>query len=197
MISSVIRGLPYGFFIRIALLLAALAFLQLAPAGASGAGENNKELESMYEADQSERKVWPSSQDAINVMNERDGKRRAAVMQMLSSGALKTAGDYFHAAMIMQHGDEPSDFMLAHELAVVAGFKGHSNGRWLAAASWDRLLQRLGRSQRFGTQYRRSGKDPWTMEPLDTGLPDSLRAEYGVPTLEESRKRLEKMNSTP
>jgi len=191
------RDIPYRFFIRIALLLAALAVLPLASAGASEAGGNNKELESMYEADQSERKDWPSSQDAINAMNERDRKRRAAVMQMLSSGALKTAGDYFHAAMIMQHGEEPTDFMLAHELAVVAGFKGHPTGKWLAAASWDRLLQRLGKAQRFGTQYRRIGNDPWTMEPLDTGLPDSVRAEYGVPTLEESRKRLEERNSKP
>jgi len=165
------------------------------PAALSTGGD--KELESMYEADQSERKVWPPSQDAINGIGERDRKRRAAVIQLLAAGALKTAGDYFHAAMIMQHGDEPSDFMLAHELAVVAGFKGHPKGRWLAAASWDRLLQRLGKAQRFGTQYRKTGKEPWTMEPLEKGLPDSLRSEYCVPTLEESRKLLEDMNSKP
>ncbi|GEM_PF-615982 len=156
--------------------------------------EDLQELARLYQADQDVRLKKPLDSDNIKTLIEQDRQRRVRVKEWVSAGALKTANDYFHAAMIMQHGEEPEDFMLAHELATVAGFKGNKTGRWLSAASWDRLLQRLGRGQRFGTQSCRTVDKPWTMEPLDTGLPDSVRREYDVPTLEESRRRLEERN---
>jgi hypothetical protein len=47
----------------------------------------------------------------------------------------------------------PDDYLLAHELCVVAIGKGEKRARWLAAASEDRFLMALKRPQRFATQY--------------------------------------------
>jgi hypothetical protein len=65
--------------------------------------------------------------------------------------------------------------------------------RWLAAATLDRYLQKVGQPQVFGTQYRRAGTPnaPWTMDPYDDQLPDSLRAIYCTPDRAESHHRLE------
>jgi hypothetical protein len=37
---------------------------------------------------------------------------------MYSSDELKTGADYWRAAMILQHGKAPEDFLLAHELCL-------------------------------------------------------------------------------
>jgi hypothetical protein len=116
------------------------------------------------------------------------------VTEIVRQGQLRTAEEYYHAAMVLQHGALPEEFLLAHELATVAGFKGHKGGRWLSAAALDRFLHALKRPQRFGTQYRRDGDGPWTQEPYDRSLPDAVRAEYGVPPLAEQGKPLEQLN---
>ena len=41
--------------------------------------------------------------------------------------------------MILQHGGGPEDYLLAHELCVVAIGRGEER-KWLAAASEDRFL---------------------------------------------------------
>lgn len=35
----------------------------------------------------------------------RDSQRREAVLALLRTAPLKTSGDYFHAALVMQHGE--------------------------------------------------------------------------------------------
>ena len=42
--------------------------------------------------------------------------------------------------MILQHGGEPEDYLLAHELCVVAIGRGEERAKWLAAASEDRFI---------------------------------------------------------
>lgn len=49
---------------------------------------------------------------------------------------------------------------------------------------------RIGRPQRFGTQYRSKGPDdPVRLYGVGPGATDGLRKELDVPTLEEARKR--------
>lgn len=167
--------------------------------------EDNKELNALYDADQAERKFFettPPSEwrpEVMLAMSQHDVLRRGLVRKLLAGESLATANDYLHAAMVMQHGDAPEEFLLAHQLATVAGFKGSVTGKWLAAASLDRYLMKIKQSQVFGTQYNNSGhvgsNAAWTMEPYDRTMPDALRREFGVPTLAESEKRLEGLRS--
>jgi hypothetical protein len=58
----------------------------------------------------------------------------------------------------------------------------------------DRFLHRLGRPQRFGTQYQRKDGGPWTQEPFDRSLPDAVRKEFSVPPLVELEKKTAELN---
>lgn len=155
------------------------------------------ELRALYEADQKARtgvdfgKLTPAEIDALASGDE---QRRARVLELARAGALATAADQFHAAMVLQHGDDPSHFLLAHVLATAAAISGHDAGKWLSAAALDRYLQRSGAPQVFGTQFQRPGA-AWTLEPLDAELlPDAVRAAFGVPALAEAKKRAAAMN---
>jgi hypothetical protein len=125
----------------------------------------------------------------------RDREREARVKALYEAGEIRTGSDHYHAAMILQHGHEPEDFLLAHEFCVVALAKGEPRARWLAAATEDRFLMKIGRPQRFGTQYRSSGPDdPVKLHEVGPGVTDGLRMELGVPTLEEARRREAEMD---
>ena len=50
------------------------------------------------------------------VVAPRDRARQSRVKVLFAANGLTTANDYYHAAMILQHGDAPEDFLLAHEL---------------------------------------------------------------------------------
>jgi hypothetical protein len=154
-----------------------------------------KELADLYKADQADRENWARlSPDEQSAVGARDEKRRQRVMEMVRASQLLTADDFYHAAMVLQHGAKPEDFLLAHELASVAAFKGRADAKWLSAAALDRFLQSVGRPQRFGTQFGTKDGSPWTQDPYDRSLPDAIRKEYGVPTLREQKLKLEEMN---
>ena len=155
----------------------------------------SQELAGFYQADQADRQnIQQLTPDQLSEIAARDEQRRARVMEMVGRGQLQSAEDYFHAAMVLQHGKEPEEYLLAHELATIAGFKDHKIGKWLSAATLDRFLHSLGRPQQFATQYRREENGVWTLEPLDRSLPETIRAEDGVPPLAEQSKRVEGMN---
>lgn len=145
------------------------------------------ELRRMFDEDQADR-----AEAAIDgpVLISRDRKRRARVKAMIEQGELHAGADSYHAAMILQHGQEPDDFLPAHELCVVAISKGDDRGRWLAAASEDRFLMNIGRPQRFGTQVRGGGPDgPVRLYRVDPAVTDGLRRAMDCPTLAEARQR--------
>ncbi len=111
-----------------------------------------------------------------------DAARRADTRKLLAAGALHTGSDYREAAFVFQHGDSPEDYLLAHTLAMVAVSKGEATAIWIAAATLDRYLQRIGQKQVFGTQYSMDPKSKWTQEPYDRDLvSDALRQQIGVP----------------
>ena len=94
--------------------------------------------------------------------------------ELYAAGSLKTGTDWLNAAFILQHGNEPDDFLLAHEMCIAAVAKGEDKARWLAAASEDRFLRQIGRPQRFGTQWE-PGDTPGTFKlaPTDPGVSDA------------------------
>lgn len=186
------------FALRMTLTTSWALILLLIPArGASGqASDVSRELAELYESDQADRQFSePPSPAQWAKIVERDEARRDRVMELVRAGALASADDYYHAAMVLQHGEGSEDVLIAHILATVAGFKGHDRGRWLSAAALDRYLHRTEEAQRLGTQYVRTEPDaPWSLGAYDDWLPDSIREEYGVRPLADQRAYVEQLN---
>lgn len=118
----------------------------------------------------------------------RDRVRRARMKALFKSGGMQTANDYYHAALVLQHGDAPEDFLLAHELCVAAMMLGKNDiaSGSLAAAAEDRFLMNIGRPHRLGTQYRSEGTGPLRLHTVDDGVTNGLHRLMGVPTLAEA-----------
>jgi hypothetical protein len=154
------------------------------------------ELERLYRDDQADRE-GDFDRIAWMEVRKRDAARRARVDQILARGGVRGADDYFHAAMVFQHGDHAASYRRARELALqaVALEPDHHGARWLAAAARDRELMELGKPQLYGTQFRRQGNGPWQLYPVDPSVTDEERARWDVPPLAEARKRAERMNA--
>jgi len=152
----------------------------------------NQELYQLYKDDQSERE---SGQYTFSD----DSKRKAKVEAMLKNGLVKSAKDYFHAAIIFQHGTTPKDFKKANYLALksVELDPGDMAAKWLSCASEDRYLRSIGEPQIWGTQFIKADSDSkWSLAPIDTtAVSDEERIKYGVPTLKELQEQLNLMNS--
>ncbi len=153
-----------------------------------------KRLVRLYQQDQSDR--TPPADKAIEwaIVGPRDRTRLARVKELYVQGQLRTGSDFYYAGMVLQHGDSPEDFLLAHELCIVAISRGDARARWLAAASEDRYLMNIGRPQRFGTQFRSDNNGPFHLYTLDTGVTDELRRALEVPPLSEAKAREAVMN---
>lgn len=178
-------------------LLALMALLFCLAPGVMGqeATADNAEMATIFDADQAIRTGWKPENahdpEFIRGMIASDLARRKRTAELLESGDLATANDFYRAAFIYQHGGDPSSYLIAHTLAVAAAARGHEKAGWIAAASLDRYLQSIGQPQIYGTQTTTtSGSEP-TKDPFDrTVIPDSLRTNLGVPTLAEQDERM-------
>lgn len=149
---------------------------------------DNPEMKSLFEEDQG---VRQSPQIDWKQVARADAERREQTRKLLASGALHTGIDYEKAAFIFQHGDSSDDYLLAHTLAMVAVSKGDSSAIWIATATLDRYLQKIGQKQIFGTQYLAGQDRKWTQEPYDRSLiSDDLRRQMGVPNQASQAKQL-------
>lgn len=158
----------------------------------------SEELARLYEEDQADRKPAAGREIDWALVGPRDQAREKRAKELYTGGLLKTGRDFYHAAMILQHADQPEDYLLCHELCVVAIGKGSRSekaswlpaARWLAAASEDRFLLSIGRAQRFGTQYVAENLSAaWKLEKMEAGVTDELRKAYGVPSLAEAHAK--------
>jgi hypothetical protein len=148
----------------------------------------------LYAEDQADREPPEGKSIDWSVVGPRDAARLARVKALYTAGRFQTGTDYYHAAMVLQHAEIPEDYLLAHELCVVAISKGEEQAKWLAAASEDRFLTSIGRPQRFGTQFHREGSGPWRLDTMDSGVTDALRETMGVRSLAKAREREAEMN---
>lgn len=165
-------------------LVAAPALAQTAP---------NVEMARMFAADQADR------QGTIDwaAVAPRDAARRAATAKLLADGALSTAEDFHAAAFIFQHGGSADDYLLAHTLAMAAVAKGKADSMWIATATLDRYLMKLGQPQVYGTQFTRS-TGAWTQEPYNrTLVSDALRKVLGVRSQAEQAEQMAKLPTAP
>lgn len=170
-----------------------------APSAPVDAARDDGELARIFDEDQADRDparmLARAKQGVFQPLGPRDRARRARVRALLDAGRVRTPNDFFRAGVVFQHGDEASDYALAHELAMVALAKGHPQGAWLAAASWDRfLLIGLERPQRIGTNTTRDADGRWTLEPIDADVPDVVRTALGRKPLDERRRDVARMN---
>lgn len=155
----------------------------------------SQELQALAKADQDDRKDVTDfaklPPERFKAILARDAERRTRVLALLQAGKVMTAEDLDAAALILQHGQTPDDFLLGHELAVVQSVLEGKPAQMIALSE-DRFLERIGRKQRFGSQLR-AGKDgKWYSNPLDapseTAVTEALREDYFLPTQTEVNK---------
>jgi tetratricopeptide (TPR) repeat protein len=154
---------------------------------------SNPELLAAYLGDRGDRSAPIEDVEAVK---RRDEMRRNVVHIALSRGLVRTADDYLHAALVMQHGDTDEDFALARELArkAVELRPWLAEARYLYAAATDRHLHAIGKPQIFGTQYRQvDGK--WTLEPFaPTAITDDERARWRAHSVAERMRFIDRLN---
>lgn len=154
--------------------------------------KDNAALKALYDADQSGRS---SKSIDWSKLGPEDAQRRDEVHRMLDAGEVRTANDYWHAAMVFQHGLTPDDYLLAHVLAVDAISLGSKYARWLSAATLDRYLRSIRQPQIYGTQFHSQGNGPLTQETMNPSLvSDSMRAVLCVESKAKQQKMLEDVN---
>jgi hypothetical protein len=153
----------------------------------------NKELQALYEQDQAERSIFFEQLDheQLQQVLQRDRVRRQRVEELVGSEALQDPEDYFHAAMVFQHGETLDDFWRAYELANRGAQLGHPNCRWLTAAAYDRGLMNQGKPQKYGTQYTSRDDKPYRLWDVDPTTTNEERAAWDVPPLTEALQQAE------
>jgi len=168
-----------------------------AEAPAAAAPDDNEELRRLFNEDQADRQpAYEGKTIDLLVMSRRDDEREKRVKELYAADQLRTGADYYHAGMVLQHALTPDDYLLCHDLCVVAIAKGEPRAKWLAAASLYRFLVSVGRPQRFGTQYGTARPGfPIRMSPVDPTVTDRLRGEFGVAPLAELKQREAKMDT--
>lgn len=151
--------------------------------------EMNDELYRLFVADQQERENHPAVGTPEYVsLRRRDQARRQQVQRMIDYNQVTTAQDYYHAALIFQHGDTVAEIWSAHLWALKSVELGHQAGKWLAAAALDRWHMYQGQPQKYGTQIVPDGTRYrlWDVDPITT---DYERAQWDVPSLAEMERR--------
>jgi hypothetical protein len=160
------------------------------PVSAESSSPVDVELKKLFDDDQAARIASPGKVIDWSKLQLQDEARQLRVKALVASGGLTSGADYYYAAMVMQHSNERDDYLLAHDLCVIAISKGETRAKWLAAASLDRFLVAIGRAQRYGTQFNSNHPSrPPKLAPVDPSVPDSLRQELGVPTLDEAKAK--------
>jgi hypothetical protein len=152
---------------------------------------NNRELLRIFHDDQKDRKVNQNKRGWLSWVTARDCKRRQMVAVLLRMKKVKTAADFYHAAMIFHHGARREHIVKAKQLARRSITLRSEKGKWLYAAATDRLLIMSGKKQKFGTQYRfmkKGGMYYYELLPVDSGTTNEERRRFGVKPLERIKK---------
>ncbi|MEF3081222.1 hypothetical protein V3391_03235 [Luteimonas sp. SMYT11W] len=154
---------------------------------------DNPDLAALYRADQEARK--DAADIDWSVVYREDTARRVRVRALMREGAMRTAADHYHAAMVFQHGNGLDDIRIAHALSTLASTLAPDDMRyrWLAAASWDRIMTTQLQPQWYGTQFHGSDDGLFLYPVADGAIDDAERARMGVPSLAQSQARVGEM----
>ena len=161
-------------------------------------GADNERLRVTVQADQADRQSSASSAQWKEI-SKRDAARRSQVHAELVAGRVRSAVDFYNAALVMQHGDTLEDIRLAHSFASIAAALDplDRSARWLKAASWDRMLMSQKKPQWYGTQYVTDPNGKVVLYTIDeNAVTDADRIELAAPTLAEAKKRAASFGSS-
>lgn len=170
-----------------------LASILLLPTIALAQTNDNTELQSMFREDQ-------NSRNAINIdwasVSKQDSIRQKNVYELLKKGKVITGNDYYHAAMIFQHGEDSTASTMTVSLMKKALQLDTTINKWLLAAAIDRDLMSKNKPQIYGTQYIKMGVNArWKRYKIDTTkVSDEERKYYGVETLSVQKIKENNMN---
>jgi hypothetical protein len=156
---------------------------------------DNPRLSAMLEDDQADRVSWKQKKIDSATIIARDENRRLEVKRMLAAAQVRTAHDFYCAALIFHHGQVVDDYRLATSLAWVSKTIDPTSKdyAYMAASTWDRFMVSQGRPQWYGTKCRhepdQSGKDE--LHPVDeNAVTDSDRARFDLKPLEVMRAHI-------
>lgn len=180
---------------RICVVVLLFAFWDVALSNnTTDAATDNPRLSAMFAEDQSDRVRWrQKAMDSATIM-ARDESRRSEVRRMLAAAQVRTAHDFFCAALISHHGQTIDDYRLATSLAWISMTLEPTNKdyAYMVASTWDRFMVKQGKPQWYGTKCRHepeSGKDQ--LYPVDeTAVTDSDRARFDLKPLEVLRAHI-------
>ena len=125
-------------------------------------------------------------------------QHREVVYRLLAQSLIVEPTDLYKAAIILQHAEPEAGkecCLLAYKLALEAADKGFPKAKFLAAASLDRYLLLNGQPQKYGTQYTLNRAGQYVMLPYDMQIPDSVRALWGVPSLDSIQQELKALKA--
>lgn len=174
------------------LILYYTTILLLFPLIAFSQQTDNLELKKMYQEDQDSRKVpninWVE-------LSKNDSIREKKVYELINSKQIITGKDYYHSAMIFQHGKDSIAYGMAVKQMRKAIELDTTINRWLLAAAIDRELMSRKKPQIYGTQFRKIGQSKWFRYEIDTTqVTDAQRKYYHVETLAEQKIKEFNMN---
>lgn len=135
-------------------------------------------LENLYYEDKNEREN-ATTKEQIETLNISTKHRLKQLSQLIPNIDVSEIWNCHYIAYLLQHGDGPKDFKVAHEYAKKAVDMGSRVTKWLYAATLDRYLISTGKLQRYGTQYRMiDGKKVYG--PTDGTITEEEKSEHGV-----------------
>jgi hypothetical protein len=156
---------------------------------------DNPRLSAMLHEDQADRISWKEKKMDSTTIIARDENRRSEIKRMLAAAEVRTAHDFYCAALIFHHGQVVDDYRLATSLAAVSMAIDPTNKdyAYMTASTWDRFMVSQNRPQWYGTKCRHepdaSGKDE--LHPVDeTAVTDSDRARFDLKPLEAMRAHI-------
>lgn len=155
-------------------------------------------LKKLYQEDIADRERMTNWGDQVQLsqLKARDKTRRMQTAQFIKDQQLTEAVDFYHAALIFQHGDAVDDFQQAHHLARQSLNMGYEGSKWMYASTYDRWQLAAGKPQIYGTQFVLNTEGKWQFaEPLDRTFADSERLKYGLPPIDKALEEFQKRNA--
>lgn len=123
-----------------------------------------------------------------------DWIRGNKVKRFVAADLLTTADDYAHAALILQHGSTPDDYLQAQEFSLTAYNLGREDMLRHSALAEDRYLIAIGQPQKFGSQFMCDPDTGWQLEPVDPTTTDEYRIKMNIEPLSMMEGKIKELN---
>jgi hypothetical protein len=142
----------------------------------------------VVDADQADRQGAMTKQTV-----ERDRLRRVALTKLLDAGIAKSVRDLLSSSLVFQHGATADEIARANALArqALALAPDFCPAQHMVAITEDRHLIRLGKLQKYGTQYSCNEGKPCGRDPVDPTTTDAERVALCVPPLAEQDETMQ------